>query len=253
MISLKSPQDIEIMRQTNVIVAEILALVCEHVKPGVTTGELDRLAEEQTLSRGAVPAFKGYQVAGRVYPRCLCISVNDEIVHGIPSEKRVLQAGDIVGVDYGVRYRGFYGDSAVTVAVGRTDAESQRLIAATREALLAGIAQARPGNRMGDISSAIQEHAEKAGFSVVRDFVGHGIGTRLHEEPQVPNYGVRDRGLRLKAGMVLAIEPMVNAGGADVVIKDDGWTAVTRDGSRSAHFEHSVAVTESGPYVLSEI
>ena len=253
MISLKSPQDIDIMRQTNVIVAEILAAVCERVKPGVTTGELDRLAEEETLRRGAVPAFKGYQVAGRVYPRCLCISVNEEIVHGIPSEKRVLQAGDIVGVDYGVRYRGFYGDSAVTVAVGRTDGESQRLIAATREALLAGIAQARPGNRMGDISSAIQERAEKEGFSVVRDFVGHGIGTRLHEEPQVPNYGVRDRGLRLKAGMVLAIEPMVNAGGADVVIKPDGWTAVTRDGSRSAHFEHSVAVMESGPYVLSEI
>jgi methionyl aminopeptidase len=253
MIALKSAQDIEIMRQTNVIVAEILAAVCEHVRPGVTTGELDRLAEELTLCRGAAPAFKGYEVGGRVFPRCLCISVNEEIVHGIPSDKRVLRAGDIVGVDYGVRYRGFYGDSAVTVAVGHTDAESRRLMKVTREALLAGIDQARPGNRMGDISSAIQEHAETHGFSVVRDFVGHGIGTRLHEEPQVPNYGVRDRGLRLKAGMVLAIEPMINAGGADVVIKADGWTAVTRDGSRSAHFEHSVAVMDSGPYVLSQI
>jgi methionyl aminopeptidase len=253
MICLKSRDDIEVMRQTNLIVAEILAGLCEHVKPGVTTGELDRLAEELTLSRGATPAFKGYEVAGRVYPRCLCISVNEEIVHGIPSDRRVLHEGDIVGLDYGVRYRGFYGDSAVTVAVGRADTESERLMKVTREALLAGIEQARPGKRMGDISAAIQERAEREGFSVVRDFVGHGIGTRLHEEPQVPNYGLPDRGLRLKAGMVLAIEPMVNAGSADVVIKADGWTAVTKDGSRSAHFEHSVAVTESDPFILSQI
>jgi len=253
MICLKSREDIEVMRQTNHIVAEILAALCQHVRPGVTTGDLDRLAEELTLSRGAVPAFKGYEVAGRVFPRCLCISVNEEIVHGIPSDKRVLNEGDIVGLDYGVRYQGFYGDSAVTVAVGRADAESQRLMTATREALLAGIDQARPGNRMGDISAAIQQRAESEGFSVVRDFVGHGIGTRLHEEPQVPNYGLPDRGLRLKEGMVLAIEPMVNAGGADVVIRADGWTAVTKDGSRSAHFEHSVAVTESGPSILSQL
>lgn len=253
MIALKSREEIETMRETNQIVAEILAAICARVQPGVTTGELDRLAEELTLGRGATPAFKGYEVAGRVFPRCLCISINEEIVHGIPSDRRALREGDIVGVDFGVRYQGFYGDSAVTVAVGQADAESERLIRATREALLAGIEQARPGKRMGDISAAIQEHAEKAGFSVVRDFVGHGIGTRLHEEPQVPNYGMRDRGLRLRDGMVLAIEPMVNAGGADVVIKSDGWTAVTKDGRRSAHFEHSVAVTDDGPYVLSEL
>jgi methionyl aminopeptidase len=190
-------------------------------------------------------------VAGRVFPRSLCISVNEEIVHGIPSDRRVLCEGDIVGVDFGVQYRGFYGDSAVTVAVGSADIESQRLMKATREALIAGIEQARPGRRMGDISAAIQERAEREGFSVVRDFVGHGIGKRLHEDPQVPNYGMRDRGLRLREGMVLAIEPMVNAGGPDVVMKSDGWTAVTKDGKRSAHFEHSVAVTDSGPYVLS--
>jgi methionyl aminopeptidase len=253
MICLKSRDDIEIMRQTNLIVAEILAALCEHVKPGVTTGELDRLAEELTVSRGATPAFKGYEVAGRVFPLSLCISVNEEIVHGIPSDRRVLHEGDIVGLDYGVRYRGFYGDSAVTVAVGHADPESERLMGVTREALQAGIEQACPGKRMGDISAAIQERAEREGFSVVRDFVGHGIGTRLHEEPQVPNYGLPDRGLRLKEGMVLAIEPMVNAGSADVVIKADGWTAVTKDGRRSAHFEHSVAVTDSGPYILSQL
>jgi methionyl aminopeptidase len=253
MILLKSPEDIEVMRATNLIVAEILAAVCEQVKPGVTTGELDRLAEELTLKRGATPAFKGYEVAGRVFPRCLCISVNEEIVHGIPSDRRVLCEGDIVGVDFGVRYRGFYGDSAVTVAVGSADIESERLMKTTREALAAGIEQARPGRRMGDISAAIQEHAEREGFSVVRDFVGHGIGKRLHEDPQVPNYGMRDRGLRLREGMVLAIEPMVNAGEPDVVMKADGWTAVTKDGRRSAHFEHSVAVTGSGPYVLSQL
>jgi methionyl aminopeptidase len=252
MICLKSRDDIEAMRQTNLIVAEILSALCRQVRPGVTTGELDRLAEELTLSAGATPAFKGYEVAGRVFPRCLCISVNEEIVHGIPSDRRVLHEGDIVGLDYGVRYRGFYGDSAVTVAVGRADAESERLMRVTREALLAGIEQARPGKRMGDISAAIQARAEREGFSVVRDFVGHGIGTRLHEEPQVPNYGLPDRGLRLKEGMVLAIEPMVNAGSADVVIKSDGWTAVTKDGSRSAHFEHSVAVTDAGPFILSQ-
>jgi methionyl aminopeptidase len=253
MIALKSREEIETMRETNRIVAEILAALSAQVKPGVTTGELDRLAEQLTAERGAVPAFKGYEVAGRVFPRCLCISINEEIVHGIPSERRALREGDIVGLDYGVRYRGFYGDSAITVAVGRADAESERLIQTAREALRAAIDEARPGRRMGDISAAIQEHAEKAGFSVVRDFVGHGIGTRLHEDPQVPNYGMRDRGLRLREGMVLAIEPMVNAGGADVVIKADGWTAVTRDGRRSAHFEHSVAVTDDGPYVLSEL
>jgi methionyl aminopeptidase len=230
----------------------VLAQLREHVRPGVTTAELDRIAEELTRQRSAVPAFKGYEVNGRVFPKNVCISINEEIVHGIPSQKRVLQEGDIVSIDFGVRYQGLYGDAAITVAVGQTDPKSQRLMQATHEALWAGIEQVRVGHRLGDVSAAIQECAERDGFSVVREFVGHGIGKRLHEEPQVPNFGTRDRGVRLREGMVLALEPMVNAGGADVTIKEDGWTAVTRDGSRSAHFEHSVAVTETGPYVLSQ-
>jgi len=251
MIFLKSPQEIEIMRAANTIVAEVLAELRGRIAPGVTTAELDGVAEELTRRRGAVPAFKGYEVHGRVFPASVCISINDEVVHGIPSPRRVLQDGDIVGLDFGVRYRDYYGDAAMTVPVGRVDAEAERLMCATRESLWEGIAQVRVGNRIGDVSAAIQERVERDGFSVVRDFVGHGIGKRLHEDPQVPNFGNRDRGVRLREGMVLAIEPMVNVGAPDVVIKDDGWTAVTRDGRRSAHFEHSVAVTESGPYVLS--
>jgi methionyl aminopeptidase len=252
MISLKSHREIEIMRAANLIVAEVLAELREHVRPGVTTAELDRIAEELTRRRGAVPAFKGYEVNGRVFPKCVCISINEEVVHGIPSEKRVLQEGDIVSIDFGVCYQGLYGDAALTVAVGQADADSQRLMQATREALWAGIDQVQVGHRLGDVSAAIQARVERDGFAVVREFVGHGIGKRLHEEPQVPNFGQRDRGVRLREGMVLAIEPMVNAGGPDVIIKADGWTAVTRDHSRSAHFEHSVAVTDKGPYVLSQ-
>jgi methionyl aminopeptidase len=252
MITLKTPQDIEIMRAANLIVAEVLAELRRHVRPGVTTADLDRIAERMTYERGAVPAFKGYEVAGRVFPASVCTSINDEIVHGVPSEQRVLRAGDIIGLDFGVRYQGFYGDAAVTVAVGEADAEAQRLMETTREALWAGIDQVKVGNRLGEVSAAIQERVEREGFSVVRDFVGHGIGRRLHEEPQVPNYGQRDRGVRLREGMVLAIEPMVNVGVPEVMIKQDGWTAVTRDGRRSAHFEHSVAVTADGPFVLSQ-
>jgi len=252
MISLKSPREIEVMRAANLIVAEVLAELREHVRPGVTTAELDRIAEELTRQRNAVPAFKGYEVNGRVFPKSVCLSINEEVVHGIPSEKRVLQEGDIVSIDFGVCYHGLYGDAAITVAAGQADPDSQRLMQATREALSAGIEQVRVGRRLGDVSAAIQERAERDGFSVVRDFVGHGIGKRLHEDPQVPNFGQPDRGVRLREGMVLAIEPMVNAGSANVTIKEDGWTAVTRDGSRSAHFEHSVAVTEEGPYVLSQ-
>jgi methionyl aminopeptidase len=252
MISLKSPHEIEVMRAANLIVAEVLAELREHVRPGVTTAELDRVAEEFTRRRGAVPAFKGYEVNGRVFPRSVCVSINEEVVHGIPSEKRVLQEGDIVSMDFGVCYQGLYGDAAITVAVGEADPASQRLMQATREALWAGIEQVRVGRRLGDVSAAIQERVERDGFSVVREFVGHGIGRHLHEEPQVPNFGEPDRGVRLRAGMVLAIEPMVNAGGPAVIIKPDGWTAVTKDGSRSAHFEHSIAVTEQGPYVLSQ-
>ena len=252
MIFLKSSQEIEVMRAANLIVAEVLAALAKHVRPGVTTKELDQIAEEITQRRGAVPAFKGYEVAGRVFPASVCISINDEVVHGIPSETRVLKEGDIVSLDFGVRYQGYYGDSATTLAVGALDPESERLMRATQEALWAGIRLVRTGQRLGEVSVAIQERVESDGFSVVRDFVGHGIGKSLHEEPQIPNFGKRDRGVRLREGMVLAIEPMVNAGAPDVVIKDDGWTAVTRDGSRSAHFEHSVAVTQNGPYVLSQ-
>lgn len=252
MIRFKSREQIEIMRQANLIVAEVLEELCRHVRPGVTTAELDAIAEDVTHRRGATPAFKGYEVGGQVFTRCVCVSINEEVVHGIPSDRRVLRSGDLVGLDFGVCYQGFYGDAAVTVAVGEVDEESQRLMAAARDALWAGIEQVRVGNRVGDVSAAIQEHVERSGFSVVRQFVGHGIGQRLHEEPQVPNFGKRDRGERLREGMVLAIEPMVNAGTPEVLIKSDGWTAVTRDGRRSAHFEHSVAVTAEGPYVLSQ-
>ncbi len=251
MIMLKSPAEIEIMRHANLIVAEVLAELKQRVRPGVSTAELDQVAEEITQARGAQPAFKGYNVGGRVFPRTVCISINDEVVHGIPSEQRVLRDGDIVGLDFGVNYEGYYGDSAVTVAVGHVDPEAERLMRVTEEALWAGINEARAGRRVGDLSAAIQTHVEEHGFSIVREFVGHGIGKRLHEEPQVPNFGMRDRGLRFREGMVIAIEPMVNAGGPEVWIKEDGWTAVTRDGRRSAHFEHSVAITENGPYVLS--
>ncbi|TMA74667.1 MAG: type I methionyl aminopeptidase [Deltaproteobacteria bacterium] len=251
MIVLKAPEEIEIMRAANVIVAEVLAELRAAVRPGVTTADLDRIAEELTRKRGAVPAFKGYCVAGRVYPAALCASINDEVVHGIPSASRPLREGDIIGLDYGVIYRGYYGDSAITVPVGTVSAQAEELMRTTREALEAGIEAARPGRRLGDLSSAIQAHAESRNFSVVRDFVGHGIGKRLHEDPQVPNFGQADRGIRLREGMVLAIEPMLNAGGPEVELKEDGWTAVTSDGSLSAHFEHSVAIIEGGPYVLS--
>jgi methionyl aminopeptidase len=252
MIQLKSPREIEILRRANVIVAEILEELREKAAPGVTTSELDVLAEELTYKKKARPAFKGYTLAGRVYPRSLCISVNDEIVHGIPSD-RALQAGDVVGLDFGVIYEGFYGDSAITVGVGEVSDAAKRLIRITEESLYEGIEHLKEGARIGDLSSAIQKLVEGAGFSVVRDFVGHGIGKNLHEEPPVPNYGEPDRGPRLKEGMVLAIEPMVTAGGYAVKLKEDGWTAVTADGSLAAHFEHSVAVTKNGPYVLSRI
>jgi methionyl aminopeptidase len=251
-ISLKSPREIDIMRRANVVVAEVLQVLKERVAPGVTTLELDALAEEITLKKNAIPAFKGYSVAGRIFPRCLCVSINEEIVHGIPSN-RPLREGDIVGLDYGVIYDGFYGDSAVTIGVGKVSEEAARLMAVTEQALYKGIEQLHAGKRLGDLGFAIQQTAEGAGYSVVRAFVGHGIGKKLHEEPPVPNYGEPDRGVRLKEGMVVAIEPMVNAGGYEVEIKEDGWTAVTKDGSLAAHFEHSVAVTKNGPVILSQL
>jgi len=251
-ISLKSPREIEIMRRANVIVAEVLQELKARVAPDVTTLELDAIAEELTLKKKAVPAFKGYSVGGRVYPRCLCASINEEIVHGIPSN-RPLREGDIIGLDYGVIYDGFYGDSAITVGIGKVSEEAQRLMDVTEQSLYRGIQELQEGKRLGDLGSAVQRFAESAGFSVVRAFVGHGIGKKLHEEPPVPNYGEPDRGLRLKEGMVLAIEPMVNAGSYEVEIQEDGWTAVTKDGSLAAHFEHSVAITKNGPYILSQL
>ncbi|HMF51407.1 MAG TPA: type I methionyl aminopeptidase [Candidatus Saccharimonadales bacterium] len=252
MISLKSPREIEVMRRANLVVAEVLQELKRRVAPGITTLDLDAIAEEMTLKKNAIPAFKGYNVAGRIYPRCLCASVNEEIVHGIPAN-RALREGDIVGLDYGVIYEGFYGDSAITVGVGRVSEEAQRLMEVTEQSLAEGIDQLREGKRLGDFGSVVQRRAESAGYSVVRAFVGHGIGKKLHEEPPVPNYGEPDRGLRLKEGMVLAVEPMVNVGGYEVEIKEDGWTAVTKDGSLAAHFEHSVAITKDGPYILSQL
>ena len=252
MIALKSAREIEIMKRANIIVAEVLRELKEKVAAGVTTLELDAIAEELTLKKNAIPAFKGYNVAGRVYPRCLCASINEEIVHGIPTN-RALREGDIIGLDYGVIYEGFYGDSAVTVGVGRVSDEARRLMEVTEIALYKGIEQLHDGKRLGDLGHAVQQVAESAGYSVVRAFVGHGIGRKLHEEPPVPNYGEPDRGIRLREGMVLAIEPMLNVGGCEVEIKEDGWTAVTRDGSLAAHFEHSVAITKDGPVILSQL
>jgi methionyl aminopeptidase len=242
MIILKTPEEIEAMAKAAKLVAEALEYLKMHVCPGVTAEDLDRLAEEFILSRGGRPAFKGY----RNYPKTLCVSVNDQVVHGIPS-KRVLKEGDIVGLDLGAIVDGFYGDAAVTVPVGAISDEAAKLLRVTEEALYAGIDQAVVGKRLSDISHAIQDRAEAAGFSVVRDFVGHGIGRQLHEEPQVPNYGKPGQGPRLQAGMILAIEPMVNIGTSEVRILDDQWTAVTKDGSLSAHFEHTIAIQPSGP------
>jgi methionyl aminopeptidase len=242
MIILKTPEEIEIMTRASKLVAETLDALKREVRPGISTEELDRLAEEFIRSRGGIPAFKGY----RNYPKTLCASVNEQVVHGIPS-KRVLKEGDIIGLDLGAIVDGFYGDSAVTVPVGTVHPRTAELLRVTEEALYKGIEQAVVGNRLSDISHAIQRHAEAAGFSVVTDFVGHGIGRQLHEEPQVPNYGKPGQGPRLQVGMVLAIEPMINAGGSGVRVLDDHWTAVTRDGSLSAHFEHTIAIQANGP------
>jgi methionyl aminopeptidase len=242
----KSPGEIDRMRAANALVADVLAELAAMVKPGVTTQDLDTVAERLVRAGGAEPAFKGY----RGYPATLCASVNEQVVHGIPSSRQ-LNEGDIVSLDMGVKLNGFYGDSAVTVPVGRVSDEAQRLLRVTQEALDLGIAQARVGGRISDIGHAIQEHVESQGFSVVREFVGHGIGVALHEEPQIANYGEPGRGPRLAEGMVLAIEPMVNMGRPAVRVLADGWTAVTRDGSLSAHFEHTVAVTKQGPLILT--
>jgi methionyl aminopeptidase len=242
MIILKTPDEIEVMAKASRVVAETLEVLKQAVRAGVTTDELDALAEAEILARGAKPAFKGY----RHYPKTLCASVNEQVVHGIPS-KRKLKEGDIIGLDLGAIVDGFYGDSAVTVMIGEVSDKTAKLVRVTEESLMIGIEQAIVGRRLSDISHAIQRHVEGAGYSVVTEFVGHGIGRQLHEEPQVPNYGRPGQGPRLQTGMVLAIEPMVNMGGSAVRVLDDRWTAVTADGSLSAHFEHTIAVQASGP------
>ena len=236
----------DLMRQAGAIVGEILELLREAVKPGMTTLDLDAMALEVMLKRKSKPAFKGY----RGYPAHICTSVNEEVVHGIPS-KRKLKEGDIVGIDVGVIVEGYYGDGAVTAAVGKITPEAQKLIDVTERSLMDGIAMATGEHRLSDISNAVQKTIEESGYSVVREFVGHGIGTQLHELPQIPNYGKPGFGPKLKTGMVLAIEPMVNLGGPDIKILDDGWTAVTKDGKLAAHFEHTVAVTEGVPEILT--
>lgn len=247
-IILKSPEEIQVMRRAGVAVAEVLAILKSKVRPGVTTLDLEKIAEEETKKRKAVPAFKGY----RGYPYCLCTSVNEQVVHGMPS-KMALKDGDILSIDFGVRIDGFYGDSAVTLPVGKVTEEASLLMRVTEESLARAIEAAKVGGRLMDVSSAVQTHVESFGFSVVREFVGHGIGRELHEPPQVPNFGTPGTGVRLKEGMVLAIEPMINAGGWAIRVLEDGWTAVTADGRLSAHFEHTVAITPEGPLVLSRL
>lgn len=246
MIVLKSHREIEAMRVASKIVARVLLHLKENTKPGVTTKELDSLAERFIRREGGIPAFKGY----RGYPASLCIAVNEQVIHGIPGTRRIAE-GDIVGLDVGVEYGGFFGDAAMTVPVGEVDAEKSRLLEVAEKALYEGLNNARAGHRLSDISFAIQSWVEKNSFSVVREFTGHGIGRELHEDPPIPNFGEPDRGPRLKAGMTLAIEPMVNTGSPEVIILDDGWTAVTIDGKPSAHFEHTVAVTDGEPDILS--
>jgi methionyl aminopeptidase len=248
MIILKSLQEIEKIRKASLIVADALDAIRTVVKPGMSTESLDEFAERFILAAGAKPAFKGY----RGYPKTLCTSVNNEIIHGIPSSKVILKQGDIVSIDIGAIIEGFYGDAAVTLAVGTITPAAERLTRVTEEALNRGIAQAQPGNHLYDISYAVQSHVEASGYSVVRDFVGHGIGRSLHEDPQIPNFGAPGRGPRLKAGMVLAIEPMVNAGKCDTTVKEDNWTAVTADNSLSAHFEHTIAIMSDGPWILTK-
>jgi len=248
MILLKSPQEIARMEKANRIVAEVLEGIKELIRPGVETRELDEAAEEYCRRLGVEPAFKGY----RGYPRSICVSVNEEVVHGIPGARR-LKAGDLVSLDFGVKYDGYYGDAALTVAVGAVDPQDRLLLDTTEEALYAGIDQFRVGGRLSDISHAVQTVVEKQGFAVIREFVGHGIGRSLHEDPQIPNFGKAGQGPLLQVGMTLAIEPMTSAGSWQVKILSDGWTAVTQDGARAAHFEHTVALTESGALILSRL
>lgn len=246
MIIIKSPREIEQLKKSNAIVAGVFEKLKGMVAPGITTKELDRVAEDYIFSKGGRPAFKGY----RGFPATLCLSINEEVVHGIPSQRR-LKEGDIVSIDVGVNFEGYFGDSAVTLPVGEVDPESKRLLEVTEKALAIGIEKAKIGNRLFDISYAIQRWVESHGFSVVRDFVGHGIGKDLHEEPQIPNFGSPHQGPRLEKGMVFALEPMVNEGTYEVRVLSDGWTVVTADGKRSAHFEHTISIDDDGAKILS--
>lgn len=248
MIIIKTKDEIDKIRHSCAIVAEILEVMNEWIVPGISTEELDRRAEELILKKGAKPAFKGY----KGYPKSICASLNDVVVHGIP-DRMTLKEGDIISIDVGVIKNGYFGDSARTYAVGQVDDKAKKLMRVTHEALMLSIEKASKNNKLQDISAAVQQHAEKHGFSIVRDFVGHGIGRDLHEDPPVPNFGTPGYGPKLEVGMVLAIEPMVNEGRPEVKIDKDGWTARTKDGKRSAHFEHSVAVTEEGPVILSKV
>lgn len=249
MITIKSDREIEIMKKANQIVAETFLYLEEKIKPGISTSAINELADNFMRNKGAKPSFLGY----RGFPASVCISINDEVVHGIPDNKRVLQNGEIVSLDIGTIFEGFNGDSARTFAVGKISPEAARLIKVTEESLKIAIEKAEPGNRLSDISHAVQSFVEKNGFSVVRDYVGHGIGRKMHEDPQIPNFGPPGRGPLLKPGMTLAIEPMVNIGRYEVKTLADGWTVVTSDGSFSAHFEDSIVITEKGPEVLSRV
>lgn len=247
MIVLKTNRELSVLRKAGEISQKALRLAGEAVEPGVSTWEIDRIARQYIESRGATPSFLNYDG----FPASTCISVNDVVVHGIPSKSQILKKGDIVGIDVGAHYEGFHGDNAWTFPCGEISGEAQGLLDATREALFKGIEQARPGNRLGDIGHAVQAYVEARGYSVVREFVGHGVGANMHEDPSVPNYGTPGRGVRLLPGMVIAIEPMINMGGCAVKILPDGWTTVTKDGSLSAHFEHTVAITPDGPVILT--
>lgn len=248
MIVLKTGRELKVMREACRISATALQLAGNAVEPGVTTAELDKIAEKYILSQGATPNFKNYHG----YPATACISINNEVIHGIPSKNRVIQAGDIVSIDLGAKFEGYHGDNAATFACGDISAEAKRLIDTTRESLYEGIAAAVSGGRLGDIGAAVQQYVEQRGYSVVRQFVGHGIGTQLHEAPEVPNFGTQGRGIRLMPGMTLAIEPMVNMGHYDVKVMPDGWTVLTKDGSLSAHFEHTIVITADGPKIMTK-
>ncbi len=252
MVTRKSRREIEKMRTAGRIVAEVLALVESELKPGISTGHLDRIAERHIRAAGAIPSFKGYGHKSNPFPASLCISIDDEVVHGIPGD-RTIKTGQIVSIDAGAIYDGWHGDGARTFVVGPPTADVEALVESTRLAMMAGIAMAVPGARIGDISAAIEDVAAPRGYGIVRQFVGHGIGTEMHQEPQVPNYRSGVRGLALAPGICLAIEPMLTLGRADVEIKPDGWTVVTSDGSLAAHFEHTIAVTENGPEILTTV